>query len=370
MSQAGTESKPAKGFQHDYSQLIHTNPSHKKYVVVNWCLLNTCNYKCSYCPEFLHSGSLPWPEFETVKNFCDRAIKHYKGRNLYIEFTGGEVTLWKDLPRVAEYLKSRDVRIGIISNGSRSLKFWNEFIQHLDHVCLSYHPESGRVDHFYKIVELCHDKIRTHVNLMMHPDYFDDCLELGYKVKDLPDISIAVQPLVVDMEKDLYSYTEEQRNIINTENAKLSSLVKYKKRHEYYRGSMTMVDDLGKKVEMSPQRFISAEKNKWKGWYCSAGVEQIVVDVDGEVYRGWCRVGSSLGNIKDKFLYLPRFQVLCSKSQCHCNLDIMSTKNEDPTSSYSWIGTKLEAEYYRRKDDRRKKKIEQEKKEKEQQAQI
>ena len=42
---------------------------------------------------------------------------------------------------------------------------------------------------------------------------------------------------------------------------------------------------------------------------------------------GWCRVGGSLGNMKDPDnIAWPVDPVICNKSYCHCNFDIMSKK--------------------------------------------
>ncbi len=310
----------------EYSSLQHFNPDHGRYVVINWCIGNTCNYKCSYCPENLHDASTPWPDLETVVTFCQKVMNHYKDRKLYFEFTGGEVTLWKDLPLLLDFLKTKGCRVGIISNGSRSEKFWQGLIDKIDHVCLSFHPESGREDHFFKIAELCSQKIRTHINFMMHQDHFSRCLALAYKVKDLENVSIAIQPLLHDLSGKIFPYTEAQKKIIATQNNFLDKQIKYTKLYESFRGAMQMVTPGGQRVTLSPQRFISSQNNKWEGWSCSAGLEQLVVDLNGEVFRGWCLVGGALGKVTDEKIAFPTQTVVCNKSHCHCNLDIMTTK--------------------------------------------
>jgi MoaA/NifB/PqqE/SkfB family radical SAM enzyme len=312
-----------------YTELVHSNPEHSQYVVVNWCLSNVCNYKCSYCPPDLHNGSTKWPELQTVIDFCQQVIDHYQDRKLYFEFTGGEVTLWQELPQLLDYLKSKGCQVGIISNGSRSLKFWSTFVDKIDHVCLSFHPESGREPHFLEVVKLCADKIRTHVNFMMHPDHFARCLALAYQVKDVENISIAIQPLVEDFKENLFPYTESQLKVISSQNTSLAKMIKYTKSYPYYRGAMCMVHEQDS-TPISPQRFISSRNNSWKGWECHVGLEQIVIDFDKSIYRGWCRVGGKIGTVGDAKLKLPTRPVTCNKTYCHCNLDIMTTKKKKP----------------------------------------
>jgi len=76
----------------------------------------------------------------------------------------------------------------------------------------------------------------------------------------------------------------------------------------------------------SAHRFISTKTNDWSGWKCYAGVEQLIVDMDGSIYRGWCKEGGAIGKIDDAVINLPSDPIICSKTMCHCNFDIMSTK--------------------------------------------
>jgi hypothetical protein len=50
--------------------------------------------------------------------------------------------------------------------------------------------------------------------------------------------------------------------------------------------------------------------------------------MDGVVYRGWCKAGGEIGKITDANLNLPTQPIRCPKNNCHCNLDIMATKEK------------------------------------------
>ena len=95
-----------------------------------------------------------------------------------------------------------------------------------------------------------------------------------------------------------------------------------------YRGSMDMIDTVNNlKEATSAQRFIGDGTNNWQGWDCWAGVEQIIVDFNGSVWRGWCRVGGPLGYIQNPAqVKFPTDPIRCNKSYCHCNFDIMCKK--------------------------------------------
>lgn len=310
-----------------YNKLNHANPDHASTLVVNWCLGSTCNFSCSYCPEDLHNAKHPWPSFEVAANFVDKVLQFHSTKKIYVELTGGEVTLWKDLPRFADYCRSKNVKIGIISNGSRSLEFWDKLLNQIDHVCLSFHSEKGDPDHYYEVVKMASERVRTHTNFMMHPEHFNKVLALAFRIKDIPNISMAIQPLVVDFKDQLYNYSPTQLKVIDNQHEMLVKHIKYTKSYEYYRGAMEMLDsNSGEKKKISPQRLISLGANDWSGWKCYAGVEQLVVNMDGDIFRGWCSVGGKLGHISDEGLVLVDSPVLCNKGFCHCNFDIMSTK--------------------------------------------
>ncbi len=315
--------------QHTYHKLRHANPEHEKYVVVNWCFGNVCNYQCSYCPSELHDGSTPWVDLDLAQRFIAKVFDHYgPERSYFFEFTGGEVTLYKDFLPLCEFIKARGGRVGIISNGSRSLAFWEKALPLLDQVCLSFHPESANAEHFRSVVEFLAGSLRVHVNMMMTPEHFDSCYILAVRLKDIGNISMALQPLMKDFGDQLYPYTPVQRQILEKQNEMILKHIRHTRSFETYRGTMMAVGPDGQQEEVPVQKFIANGTNNWLGWDCAIGLEQFVIRQDGTLMRGWCGVGGDIGNFKDANLNLPKTSVRCTKSFCHCNFDIMCTKEK------------------------------------------
>lgn len=311
-----------------YTRLEHGNPEHANIVNVNWCMGNTCNFECSYCPKDLHDGSIGWYDFEKVKAFCDRVMAHYAGRLVYFEFTGGEVTLWKHFPELCKYLKSQGAAVGFISNSSRTMRWWESILPDVDHVCLSFHPEFGNKDHFLEVVKLTSQQIRTHTNIMMKPEQFNDLYEFATKIAKIKNISMALQPLLKDFSEEMLPYDPQQQHILDNQYELITKHIVHDKVYPYYRGAMTMVAPNGNRTTLASHRFISLDRNAWSGWNCWAGLEQIIVDKDGSIWRGWCRVGGMIGHVLRENLKLPDAPVLCNKQRCHCNFDIMCTKEK------------------------------------------
>ena len=78
---------------------------------------------------------------------------------------------------------------------------------------------------------------------MMKPEEFDFCYEWAEKIHKLGDVGIALQPLLVDMKEDLYSYTDEQKLVMQEPKAEINKRPSIELKS--YRGSMTMISEDG-----------------------------------------------------------------------------------------------------------------------------
>lgn len=311
----------------DYLRLEHANPKHANTLVVNWFLGNTCNFKCSYCSDEFRDGTRPWHDLELTKDFCNRLLDSYKGKDIYFEFTGGEVTMWKHFLDLAEHLKSRGARMGMITNGSRTLRWWEQAKPLLDYVMMSFHVEFASTEKFTEIVNLLRNDIKVHVNIMLHLERFDECIALAEELSKLENLTISLQPLLKSLGKgeEVQEYTDEQKERFQELQKKIEETRVFTRDFDKYRGEMVKV--LGdNKRNVSSHELIMNKENNWLEWKCYAGLENIVIDDKGEIFRGWCKVGGSIGNIKSSIISFPTAPISCNKDRCHCNFDICCTK--------------------------------------------
>ena len=311
---------------HEYDRLEHLNPENYNWFVVNWCLGSTCNYECSYCPTNLHDGKHKWHNTQNVKDFVQKIKVVHPDKHIYFEFTGGEVTLNKDFVDICKFCTEEGVKVGFISNGSRTLRWWEENKTYFDTVLLSFHSEFADPDHFCQVVEILHEQVRVHVNVMMKSENWALCMNLANRIKEIGNCSLALQPLAHELSGELYDYSPGQHYIFSHQHKLISSQIKYTNAFEVYRGAMQTVAADGTTAARTAHSFINRNTNNWEGWDCFAGVEQLIVDLDGLIWRGWCRVGGPIGRIGDTGFSLPTRPVLCNSNRCHCNFDIMSTK--------------------------------------------
>ncbi len=314
-----------------YTKLIHGNKNYEKYFVVNWCFFSICNFKCSYCPTSLHDGKNRGLPLEDVKNFCLQVIQHKKDKKVFFEFTGGEMTYYKDFVALFEFLKANGADTGLISNGSRDLEFWQQHKHLIDHICLSFHPEQGDMDHFFKVVTLLNEVTTVHVNIMMLPEKFDALMGLGRKIAaQVEGVSISIQALFEEMSGDIFPYTKEQKDLLDKPDLEVGSDIKYcrtpKLERKVYRGEMKKVFPDGTEEVVNPPELIAQGENNWYGWNCNIGLENLVVDFYGNVKRGWCGVGGDIGHVSDYVFNFPTRPVYCQTQNCYCGLDIMAKK--------------------------------------------
>lgn len=318
---------------HNYFRLAHGNVNYENYFVVNWCFFSVCNFKCSYCPENLHDGRRRGLSIDVVKNFCLKVIENKADKKVFFEFTGGEITYYKDFVPLFEFLKSQGAETGLISNGSRDLTFWENHKHLIDHICLSFHPEQGDIEHFFNVVKLLNEVTTVHVNIMMLPEKFEQLHELAERIaSQIEGVSVATQALFEGMSGKMFSYTPEQKTILDAPNLPWGTNLKYfqspDKIRKVYRGEMRKIHTDGTKELANPPELIAKGENNWKGWNCHIGLENMVVDFDGNVMRGWCGVGGYIGKVSDEKFAFPTRPILCNTKNCYCGLDIMATKEK------------------------------------------
>jgi organic radical activating enzyme len=315
----------------NYTSLVHGKKEYQNYFVVNWCFFSICNFKCSYCPTDLHDGKRKGLPIEQVKAFCKQVISAKKDKKVFFEFTGGEITYYKDFVSLFQFLKDNGAETGLISNGSRTLEFWEQHKHLIDHICLSFHPEQGDMDHFFKVVTLLNEVTTVHVNIMMLPSKFDALHSLAKKIAtEVEGVSIAIQALFENMDGQIFTYTPEQQAILSHPQLPFGANLRYfqspTKIRKIYRGEMRMVSPDGTSQEVNPPELISRGQNVWTKWDCYIGVENLVIDFEGNVMGGWCGVGGVLGHVTDGDFKFPTTPVNCDAKKCYCGLDIMATK--------------------------------------------
>jgi hypothetical protein len=301
----------------------HEDSKHAKWVLVDWTLGTTCNFRCSYCPPSLHDGKHAFLPPNRIAKFAHVLTEHYGmlGRSVFAQFTGGEVSLYSQLPAILADLKASGIRTCVLSNGSRGLAYWTELSQWLDSVIFTHHIEFTNWDRFCAIVALVSGRIHTHVQVTMVPARFEECLERAHMIRLVcPRATISLKPLRVGFGSELYSYRPDQLAILQKSPVPPAQ--------DPIRGSVRGLMRLqysDSSESLSAGQILASGLNQWRGWSCSAGLELLAINAEGDVYRALCREGGRLGNINGR-VALPNKNVVCGRQSCNCLADIMTTK--------------------------------------------
>jgi MoaA/NifB/PqqE/SkfB family radical SAM enzyme len=305
------------------------SPFRQRAFSVSWVLTNQCNYACSYCPEWLHAGSLKRPETWEMWLFLRKVLSKCRRdkKSLMLEFTGGEVTLCPDLLQIVDRLKSSPVqcRVLVTSNGHRSLEWWRKNAPLFDMIILSYHSEFTDERHMLELCRLLREqRALVYVNVMMLPARFSQAYEFAQRLRDEVEVGISLQRLQADLNRyddEVYPYTDEMRRVMLQFRGRIP---------DYYSrlqtGELKAVDSGGQEHDVDVLELLQSGRSCWRGWWCSAGEDQLRIDPAGSILRCWCGQGGTMGNIRAPRLSLDFGSVVCDRRFCSCLLDFFSAK--------------------------------------------
>ena len=99
-----------------------------------------------------------------------------------ISFTGGEPTVNPAFYELIEYMKQEypQFQLNLTTNGTWSTRKGNELLEHLDSITMSYHCEGNEKQKqlIRKNILWMKDNTKFRVNVMMHAEYWDECVDL------------------------------------------------------------------------------------------------------------------------------------------------------------------------------------------------
>jgi len=305
--------------------------AHFRKDVLSFILGTGCNFSCNYCPSFLHSGDFAqgrksgFPSDEEIFLFIDKIEDIVKEKNLVlqVQFGGGEPLLHPLLPKIINRLKEITSYIGITTNGSRSVKWW-ENIFPLYNVSISLHHEFTNIE---KINELGlhiidNNKSSLMFNLSCDPLYWKESISLYEKLDDR--LKSFVSPKVLNQlgtsNKENFVYTKEQKEKIKQMDRQMQmSPAPFPPPSDRY---IHFNDATREKFSLA--KITINNWNQFKGWDCNVGSECLNVDFKGDVFAGVCK-SMKLGTLTDFELYTE--SISCPFNYCVCPGDIRSSKN-------------------------------------------
>ena len=287
---------------------------------VQWLLGNNCNYKCSYCHEMFRMGDKPFPSKELISDICQEIIYHYDdlGRDVVFDFVGGEPTLAADLNDIGKKFHNHPVNVVLKTNGSASLEWWKKSRRYLSDVVISVHREFCDLNHIKDVIHLLQDEtfgypvnVKVLIPATHNEDSWKWAKKTRYELQSLFDVG-EIQLLYSNFARGsdmYYPYSKSQWD-------------DYKSWHKEFEN-----------VEVEKAMLFKRKENNFLGYKCYAGIDQLTIDSDGDIWRGWCREGGVIGNINQMPIAWPKDTIICNKEICKNGFDLNARKEEIISSS-------------------------------------
>jgi len=283
---------------------------HQDSIKVEWNLGKRCNLDCAYCPAEIHDNYSPHTDIKVLLNTVD--ILSNLGKPVRVSLTGGEPCVHPNIEKLINYLNQKVSWVNITTNGTRSGKWYCE--QPVNHYVFSLHFDNDLWQRSLENIIMVGKWFGkpVHVNLMAHHEHMD-LVKRSYEDLDEENIPVVVRRIRWsngdhDIFDDLRYDAKDLEWILSTNST----------------ARPNCVDDTGKTYHAND--VIKNHLNQFEGWTCNAGIESLMINWDGNVYRSTCRVGESLGNIYNGSFEQPNDPIICTRRWCTCAADIPITK--------------------------------------------
>lgn len=295
---------------------IESRWGHDKTIHIEWNLGKRCNLDCAYCPAEIHDNFSPHTDLDIIVNSIYKL--ETLGKPIRVSFTGGEPTVHPQIEKIIECSRARLTWVSVTTNALRPAEWYIK--QPVDQWVFSLHFDNEHciraaenIVRFSQLVDMENSKVSYQVNLMCHHQHMDKVRQAANLLDGhhIPYVCRRIRWTRAE-ERDYFDDMRYEANdltwILNqTATVKANCVID----EEHY---------------IHANDIIKHKLNQFQGWSCAAGVESLMINWDGEVYRATCRVGGSLGNIYEGSFETPTEWISCTRQFCTCAADIPLSK--------------------------------------------
>jgi MoaA/NifB/PqqE/SkfB family radical SAM enzyme len=323
-------------------QLVEITSNKSKLLRLQYDLGNMCNYKCWYCFPNANTGTVSFPDVDIVKVNIVKLINYYLESKIVdeVELTlmGGEPTLWPKLGKFVEYIsQNTKCTISMLTNGSRTLRWWNQFGHYFNKVSISVHHERADIAHIDTIAGvLIEKKVSVIAMVLMDHTAWDKCKDLvNQLIKTKNKFMILAKPININGKT---FYNDEQKKFLKESRKRLPSLkIILQSLTKFSKIPIIKANFNNKeKVKITADSyFIINNLNNFKDWKCSLGINFIYIHRNG-IISGTC-LQKLYGldyyyNINDTD-FVEKFNpiittVVCEQQSCFCSSETILAKKK------------------------------------------
>ena len=305
------------------------------YRMVEWKLHDKCNYNCPFCGDENKLGHQGWADLETNKEIVDSIVAACQGKPFWIQLTGGEPTLYPKFKELVSYMKEKGAYTSVISNGSRTLRWWKEVrdLNVLDMVMLTFHSQQ---DASYKhLADVTNLFLDTETFVLILSTYTKDSVD--YVLEGLDYLIENTASIITTNAMDIIPYRIDDTTVGKEKFDKLVNEYNIKKGKKFSEKKLSPIPfnlwplkvdanityDDGTVENKNVTQMMKLGENRFENWTCFAGLETMNIE-RGFKFRGGCK--------RDKTPYEPNNLSFfdkpfkCDVYDCYCANDMITTK--------------------------------------------
>ena len=319
----------------------------EKVLQVRFFPTDICNFNCSYCwPGSGNIGKYRYPtnidtiidNFRFLFDLYNQQLQ--KDKFHIILAGGGEPTLWPYIEEFCQKIKKKhNVYTTIVTNGSRSLRWWKENLKYFDDVVLSTHHEFVDIDHQCSVGDLLYESdIKITAQILMDAKNWGKCIGIVDRMKNSHYPWMIETKSIVDApgygidiyDQDQLEYLKISIKRIPDGDWILKRLIDMRPVE-----SVVLFND-GTAISARADNIIINKYNYFYGWSCNVALETLVILYDGSV-KGSCQEpvfkNQNLNLFSETFKtdFLPNFKITpirCPRIQCNCQPETHVSKQK------------------------------------------
>lgn len=305
------------------------------YRFVEWKLHDKCNYDCPFCGDENKKGWNGWQDLETNKKIVDSIAAACSDKPFWIQFTGGEPTLYPKFIELLSYMKEKGAMTSIISNGSRTLRWWKQLKEAkvVDLVYITFHSQQkADYKHLAEISDLFIDEETFVIIASTYTkESIDYVLEgLDYLIENTANIittnAMNIIPYKIGVDtvgKDRFDKLLNEYNISMGKKLPQKKISSIPKQLFPLEVMTTVTYQDGTTENKNVIQMMKLGENKFHGWDCYAGMDSMNIE-NGFKFRGGCKRDKTAFDPENLTFFDKPFK--CDIADCFCAMDMITRK--------------------------------------------